>query len=202
MARFKSATFTDMKRRALLDAALAVFSDKGLDGASMRAIAAEAGVTTGALYSLFEGKEDIYAELLGESLARLHAFVKERAAAAETPREVLRAAIRAFYDYYAARLFEIELGMHSFAGLKPSSLGRDRDADLNAALIATLDIFADAVARTAPELSAAQVRTERDAIFAALIGTLVLASTGRDESVGTTADAVITSHIDALLQRL
>ena len=202
MGRYKSEKFAEFKRRTILDAATAVFSAKGLEKATMRAIAAEAGVTTGAVYTMFSGKEEIYAELLRESLARLHAHVSARAGAANSPRERMRAAVTAFFDYYTDRLFEVQLGMHSFAGIKHSSLGRERDAELNAALIATLDVIAGAIRQAAPELSQDQVRAERDAIFASLIGTLVLAHTGRAESVGTTPAAIMRAHVDALLDRV
>jgi AcrR family transcriptional regulator len=44
----------------LLDAAEAVFAKRGYHGASVEEIAREAGATTGALYSNFAGKEDLF----------------------------------------------------------------------------------------------------------------------------------------------
>ena len=202
MGRFKDEKFAEFKRRAILDAATAEFTAKGLDKASMRAIAAAAGMTTGAIYTMFEGREDIYAALLSESLSRLNSYVVERTETARTPQDAVRASVMAFYAYYAGRVFEIQLGMHSFSGLKHSSLGRRRDKTLNAALLATLDVIGNAIADAGPRLSAAQVRAERDAIFASLMGTLVLAHTGRAESIGTSPEAVMSTHVAALLKRL
>ena len=51
-------------RRRLLDAAAEVFKRHGLQGASVEAIAAEAGYTRGAFYSNFETKEQLFVELL------------------------------------------------------------------------------------------------------------------------------------------
>ena len=48
-----------------------MFEAEGLDGASLRAIAAAAGYTPAALYFHFESKEAIYAEVLRASLANL-----------------------------------------------------------------------------------------------------------------------------------
>ena len=62
---------SDLKRELILDAARKVFEAEGLDGASLRAIAASAGYTPAALYFHFESKEAIYAEVLRSSLANL-----------------------------------------------------------------------------------------------------------------------------------
>jgi AcrR family transcriptional regulator len=58
-----------LTRRRLLEAADAVFSRRGFHGASVEEIAREAGATTGALYSNFAGKEDLFLELFEESTA-------------------------------------------------------------------------------------------------------------------------------------
>src|SRR6266566_7900197 len=58
-----------LTRRRLLEAADAVFAKRGFHGASVEDIAREAGATTGALYSNFAGKEDLFLELFEESTA-------------------------------------------------------------------------------------------------------------------------------------
>ena len=55
-------------RAQLLDAAERVFARGGLLGASVDAIALEAGYSTGAVYSNFKGKEDLF--LTGLSVLR------------------------------------------------------------------------------------------------------------------------------------
>jgi AcrR family transcriptional regulator len=68
-------------RRALLDAAATVFVKRGLQGASVEAIASEAGYTRGAFYSNFESKEQLFAELLQERV-----YVRYRAMAESAQR--------------------------------------------------------------------------------------------------------------------
>lgn len=51
-------------RTRLLDAAVEVFAEEGLQGASVEAICARAGFTRGAFYSNFESKEQLFLELL------------------------------------------------------------------------------------------------------------------------------------------
>src|ERR1700754_5311680 len=87
---------SDLKRSLILDAARKVFEAEGLDGASLRAIAAAAGYTPAALYFHFDSKEAIYAEVLRASLAKLGAAVARAVLRAKTPKERLRAAAMAF----------------------------------------------------------------------------------------------------------
>jgi AcrR family transcriptional regulator len=58
-----------LTRRRLLDSAEAVFARQGFHGASVEEIAREAGATTGALYSNFAGKEDLFLALFEERIA-------------------------------------------------------------------------------------------------------------------------------------
>lgn len=51
-------------RERLLGAARTVFARSGFHGASVEEIASEAGFSTGALYSNFEGKEDLFLVLM------------------------------------------------------------------------------------------------------------------------------------------
>jgi AcrR family transcriptional regulator len=51
-------------RERLLTAARSVFARNGFHGASVEEVAAEAGFSTGALYSNFEGKEDLFLVLM------------------------------------------------------------------------------------------------------------------------------------------
>ena len=51
-------------RERLLGAARSVFASRGFRGASVEEIASEAGFSTGALYSNFDGKEDLFLVLM------------------------------------------------------------------------------------------------------------------------------------------
>lgn len=62
-------TKSERTRAAILDAALRLFQESGYEGATMRAIAAEAGVSLGNAYYYFESKE----HLIQGFYARMHA---------------------------------------------------------------------------------------------------------------------------------
>lgn len=59
----------DATRRKLLDAAREEFSDKGIDGARVDAIAARAGVNKQLVYYYFESKDGLFRALLRDRLA-------------------------------------------------------------------------------------------------------------------------------------
>jgi AcrR family transcriptional regulator len=81
-----------MTRRHLLDAAETVFARHGFHGASVEEIAREAGATTGALYSNFAGKEELFLALFEEALATDVRGYSEAFEAGATPGEKARAA--------------------------------------------------------------------------------------------------------------
>jgi AcrR family transcriptional regulator len=58
-----------LTRTRLLEAARRVFARRGFHGASLDEIAREAGATTGAIYSNFAGKEDLFLALFEEHVA-------------------------------------------------------------------------------------------------------------------------------------
>jgi len=58
-------------RRAIMDAAGRAFREQGRAGAGVDAVAAGAGVTSGALYRQFKSKEDLFAQVTQEGIGRL-----------------------------------------------------------------------------------------------------------------------------------
>jgi AcrR family transcriptional regulator len=74
-------------RERLLGAARSVFASRGFHGASVEEIASEAGFSTGALYSNFSGKEDLFLVLMereiDEHAREISEAVRTRASMAE-----------------------------------------------------------------------------------------------------------------------
>jgi AcrR family transcriptional regulator len=65
-------------RARLLDAAAAVFADKGFEAASIDEVAAAAGYTKGAVYSNFSSKTDLVIALLERRIASQSALLSAR----------------------------------------------------------------------------------------------------------------------------
>lgn len=79
---------SDQRRTELAEAAARVIARSGIDGASLRTVAAEAGWTTGALVPYFATKRELLSFTLRASLDRRRARRAERAVMA--PDEALR----------------------------------------------------------------------------------------------------------------
>jgi AcrR family transcriptional regulator len=67
-------------REDLLDAAARVFAERGFHGASVEAVADAAGYSTGALYSNFAGKEELFLSLYEERIERRRRELRDTAA--------------------------------------------------------------------------------------------------------------------------
>lgn len=64
-------------RQRLLEAASTEFATEGFQKASLRAICAKAGVTTGALYFFFKGKDDLFANTVEDTEEKIIEYVRE-----------------------------------------------------------------------------------------------------------------------------
>ncbi|GAB5471540.1 MAG: TetR/AcrR family transcriptional regulator [Rhodospirillales bacterium] len=185
----------DLRREQILHAALTVFATEGLERATMRAIAAKAGCTTGAIYPLFGSKEAIYAALLSQSLEALDAHVARAMAAAGAGWAGLEAGLRAFAGYYVGRPAEVALGLYLSGGIGRRGLSKDLDRDLNARLARVLGRIEQALSAVAPEVDA---RGQAAALFSFLVGALLVHYTGRLDSLQRPLEAVIDSHLALL----
>lgn len=192
---------SDLKRELILDAARRAFEADGLEGASLRSIAAGAGYTPAALYFHFESKEAIYAEVLTSSLANLQQTVNRSILRAKAPADRLRAAAMAFFGYYADNPGDLDLGFYLFrGGMKPQGLGKERDDILNAALESALQPIADAALALGAQR--AEARSLMADIFAHAAGLLLLAHTGRIRMFGASAPLLMERFIEAKVAAL
>jgi AcrR family transcriptional regulator len=190
-----------LKRGLILDAARRVFETEGLDGASLRAIAAAAGYTPAALYFHFESKEAIYAEVLRDSLANLGQAVTRAVSSTKTPADQLRAAAMAFYRYYADNPRDLDLGFYLFrGGMKPQGLGKDHNQVLNSALEIALRPIAEAAQALGARREEARLLMVE--AFAHAAGLLLLAHTGRIRMFGVSASNLMERYIEGTITAL
>ena len=198
----------DAKRSHILNAATSVFIEFGLEAVSMREIAKRAGYTAGAIYSYFANKEEIYGALLAESLERLNAFVSdaERAisliedASSSNDFLVLQKSVLAFYQFYRDNPRDLDLGFYLFQGLKPRGLTNECDSQLNARLRDAM--LPQEIALSKLGFSKNEIDTEVTAIFAHIVGVLLLNHTGRIRMFGKSADELIKHYLDNLALRI
>ncbi|KJS42786.1 MAG: hypothetical protein VR70_03460 [Rhodospirillaceae bacterium BRH_c57] len=191
-----------LKRELILDAARQVFEVEGLEGASIRAIARQAGYTAGAIYFHFPSKEAIYGAVLDESLDRLNAAVRDAVATApDTPPDRLRAAALTFFAFYARNPRDLDLGFYLFrGGLQPRGLTDTLDAALNEKLAASLAPIGAALADMGFDDAACRAVTADT--FGHAVGLLTLHHTGRIRMFGCSADDLMRGYVEALVGRL
>jgi AcrR family transcriptional regulator len=198
----------DAKRIHILSAARSVFIEYGLEAVSMREIAKRAGYTAGAIYSYFAKKEEIYGALLAESLERLNVFVLHADRATPLTSDIglqgdfatLQKSVLAFYQFYRDNPRDLDLGFYLFQGLKPRGLTDEWDSQLNARLKEAMRPQEIALGRLG--LSKKEIDTEVTAIFAHIVGVLLLNHTGRIRMFGKSADELIMHYLDKLVLRL
>jgi AcrR family transcriptional regulator len=191
----------DFRRAGLLAAAQKVFARLGLDGATIRAIALEAGYTPGAVYAYYDTKEAIYADILSQSLAALGRALREAAAAAPGAETRARAVLHALYAYYRRHPQDLDLGFYLFQGMRPVGLTRDLDRELNDRLIAVLLVVARALARLGG-LTMLDAHRETVAAACHIFGVLLMENTGRLKTLDCQADELIDHYSDQLVARL
>ncbi len=194
-------SLAESKRQLILDAAREVFASEGLEGASLRAIAAKAGYTPAALYFHFSSKEAIYAELLRLSLTALQTEVVGKLAGLDDPANRFRAAAMAFYHYYAQNAQELDLGFYLFrGGMKPAGLSRETDTELNKALENALRPIADAASDLGvPQRDADLLMVD---VFAHAAGLLLLLHTGRIKMFNAAPEALMTVFAESKLREI
>jgi AcrR family transcriptional regulator len=84
-------------RQKVLDAARALFAERGYEPATIRDIAKGAGMSTGAVFANFQDKAELFEAVLAEDLARLAEALKAAVAAESSVRGRLVAALTAAY---------------------------------------------------------------------------------------------------------
>lgn len=80
----------DVTRQKLLKAALVVFSHQGYSATRLEDIAAEAGVTRGAIYHHFGGKAELYNSLAATAAERVMPVIQQAIDEGGTPLTILR----------------------------------------------------------------------------------------------------------------
>ncbi|MES2413652.1 MAG: helix-turn-helix domain-containing protein [Pseudomonadota bacterium] len=190
----------DSRRALMLDAARAVFDKLGIEGASIREIARQAGYTPGAIYSYFANKEAIYGALLAESLERLNAAVDAAGDAGLPPAEMLDAKAGAWFGFFAANPRDLDLGFYLVQGLQPRGLTAELNYKLNDRLHDALRPCETAL--QAMGLGAEDALRENTALFAHGVGLLLMQHTGRIRMFNQDASLLFEDYIIALVERL
>jgi TetR/AcrR family transcriptional regulator, transcriptional repressor for nem operon len=149
-------------REMILDAAARLFREKGLSEVGVGTLSEAAGLTHGSVYSQFGSKEKLMTE------AMKYAFGKNAARATEMPSLVET------LDYYLSAAHRDRLGR----GCMIAALGCEMPRQSRSVRKTFTDGLQRNLARISAKLSKREKRSREDdaiALFAAMVGTLVLA---------------------------
>ena len=97
----------DASREAILDAAEALFAERGYEGTSLQEVGARAGVSRGTPSYFFRSKADLHRAVLERCFSQVRDAVRsgrERAIrSGEPPEVVLEGAVAEYFDFLTAR---------------------------------------------------------------------------------------------------
>lgn len=189
-----------VKRDLIRTAAKKLFADSGLDATSVREIARQAGYTTGAIYFHYASKEELYADILRDSLDRLFEEVEGSTTAEEDPVINICCAFRALVNFYEKNPRDLDLSLYLLNGARPRGLTQPLNKELNSKLRRVLNIYRTELARAGIDES--RLSIEVAGLFNEMIGSLVASNTGRLKVIGTNLKSVVEHHTDNLSQRL
>jgi AcrR family transcriptional regulator len=158
----------EQRRRDVLDAAARTLEESGWAGLSMREVARGAGVSPGAIYQWFDGKDEIFTELFR---ARLWAGVHRLA---DVPDDVsLHDFVRSTLDWVIALWAELGRYLLDFTDMALDAGQREMDDELGKAFMELTAIaamsFRAAAERDGVEIIAHPQRSRW--VWGAMIGT-------------------------------
>lgn len=182
----------EFKKGLIRDAAKQVFAERGIDAASLREIAQSAGYTTGAIYTYFDSKEDLYAEVLRDSLHSLRESVSVAVGVATEPSSA--AALRGLWAFYDERPADFELGFYLYGGMRPAGLNKTLDDELNVLFNQVMAVIGDAL--VADGLADTTDSHHLAVVHATWVfGLLLMAKTGRVRSVDQDTSALLNTYL-------
>jgi len=91
-------------RQKVLAAARRLFSEEGYEGATIRDIAAAAGMSTGAVFANFSDKSDLFREIMADDMEALSTAMRDAAARGRNVEDAVLKVFMAGYTFYKSRL--------------------------------------------------------------------------------------------------
>jgi AcrR family transcriptional regulator len=91
-------------RQKVLTAARRLFSEEGYEGATIRDIAAAAGMSTGAVFANFSDKSDLFREIMADDMEALGTAMRDAAARGRNVEDAVLKVFMAGYTFYKSRL--------------------------------------------------------------------------------------------------
>jgi AcrR family transcriptional regulator len=189
----------DARRAMVLAAAKEVFTRVGLERASIREIAKQAGYTPGALYAYFASKQALLAAIQEDLLNRLETFVQQaKLPKGQTDQAVLQKG-RAWMAFFISQPRDLELTLFLLVGAGNMGMASETSQRLHRQMRQTLAPLANALA--ALGATAAQAETEMEALLAHGLGLLLAQDPGRLQVAEQSPEALFDRYLQDLTRR-
>lgn len=137
--------WSTIMRERILQVAAEHFVQRGYEGASMREIAADCGITKAALYYHFDSKSALLTEVFNDYLEQLGVAIASNPAPQQGAEEHLRAVIRALFAVPQQRRSLMRLAIHDSGHLEPEQRAEFGRAYHDRFLAPLRQIFADGI---------------------------------------------------------
>ena len=98
----------ETKRHLILQEVSRIFESEGFNAVKMQEIARRLGISVGALYKLFDSKDELYYAYIDFQIRRFHETLLRECPAAEDPRVCLECYIRMKFEVFTAKRKAIE----------------------------------------------------------------------------------------------
>lgn len=187
----------DFRRTAIVQAAKRLVLDKGVTSLTVRAIAAEAGYTPGAVYSYFDGMHMLTAELLAQELADLARQIRD--GAGESPQ--VRGQLAAVSARIVERFGRKDDPLTRFLGVLLAEQGPLPDSDMGRVLTGRILQLLLALSKPVAGVSGADKRAlnhETILLAAVIVGLGLIERTGRLELMDTSAEQLLDQYLERL----
>ncbi len=126
------------KKGAIVDAALALFVEKGIDGTTTKEIAAQAGTAEGNIYRHFKGKDDLAFRMFRDNTSLFLKYLEYPGVYEDGPKTALSRLIAAFIRFWVEQPHAYEYVMRAHQTQFPR-LAKD--------MMAPKDVFVIAIGR-------------------------------------------------------
>lgn len=186
----------------ILDAARKLFLEKGYLGATMRDIALDAELSTGAIYVYFSGKDEIYEKVCEEAFMIVIGLVEKAALIEGTPQDRIRGVAHQYVTFYTdyTEYFEM-LTFHDlgFTRRGQSEHLRERLKDLTTQAVTLIEgVVRDGIAAGifSPDLDCTRASFN---LWAGLEGILILDLMGYLRNFDLKLEQLVESQLELLL---
>ena len=107
----------EKRLNSILKAASTVIARDGYEGASVRKVAARAGVGLSGIYYYFKNKDELLYAIQTNTFSTLVELLKERLSGLDDPREKLRAVISNHVEFFVNNINDLKVCVHEIESL-------------------------------------------------------------------------------------